>query len=111
MDLLCFAIKMFINFLVAQILGDASKAPSGPVEKQCENLIAKLAELPQSLESFFRKQNRASKLPARCAAGLYCLLTLAFPLTGFAPQQGVNRVSRWLCIQFPLSGFDALTAV
>ena len=53
LDWLCFVIKMLINFLVAQILGDASKTPSGPVEKQCENLIAKIGfDVGQAINSF-----------------------------------------------------------
>ena len=51
----CFAllIKFHALLLVAQILGDASKAPSGPVEKQCENLIAKIGfDVGQAINSF-----------------------------------------------------------
>ena len=51
--LLCFAVKIFINFLVAQILGDAPKAPSGPMEKQRENLIAKIGfDVGRAINSF-----------------------------------------------------------
>ena len=51
--LLCYKKKNHALLLVAQILGDASKAPSGPVEKQCENLIAKIGfDVGQAINSF-----------------------------------------------------------